>query len=297
MLKKSNLKQKFTIYLLIFFIFGVFLSGVTLSTFLRRNAQYEVASTALLMMETMNSVREYTSLQIGPELVDQLNERFLPEVVPAYSAREVFEYFRANSNYKDFFYKEATLNPTNIRDRADGFETRIVEGFRQDPNMLEVNGFRRIQGREYFFIARPITITKESCLECHSEPSRAPASMLLYYGSDYGFGWRLGETVGAQMISVPARKVIDKANRATLLIVGTVSAIFALIIILINYLLSNQIVTPLKRMAETAEEVSRGNMNIEFEQTSDDEVGDIAHAFTRMKRSLMIAMDRLQSSS
>lgn len=296
MLKKLNLKQKFTVYLLIFFIFGVALCGATLSTFLRKGAQYEVTSTALMMMETMNSVREYTSLQVGPELVGQLNERFLPEVVPAYSARKVFEYFRANSNYKDFFYKEATLNPTNIRDKADGFETRIVERFRQDPNNLEVHGFRRIQGREYFFIARPITITQASCLECHSEPSRAPASMILYYGPDYGFGWQLGETVGAQMISVPARKVMDKANRATLLIVGIVSAIFALIIILINYLLSNQIVTPLKRMAETAEEVSRGNLSIEFEQTSDDEVGNIAHAFTRMKRSLMIAMDRLQSS-
>lgn len=87
MFKKLKLKQKFTLSLLLILIGGVALSGLALSSVLRKNAQNEVTSTALLLMETMNSVREYTSSQVKPELVDQLEERFLPETVPAYSAR------------------------------------------------------------------------------------------------------------------------------------------------------------------------------------------------------------------
>ena len=297
MLKNLKLKQKFTLSLLLVLVSGVTLSGVTLSAVLRQNAQSEVSSTALLLMETMNSVREYTSSQVKPELADQLETRFLPETVPAYSAREVFESLRESSNYDDFFYKEATLNPTNLRDKADDFEAQIVEDFRRDPNKLEAEGFRIAQGRKIFYIARPIVISKSSCLDCHGKSSDAPASMIEYYGANNGFGWQEGEIVGSQIISVPASTVIEKANRTILLVLGIVSAIFALIIILINYLRSNQIVNPLKRMATVAEEVSRGNMGAEFEQTSDDEVGSIAQAFTRMKRSLMMAMDRLQAPS
>ena len=296
MLKDLKLKQKFTLAMLVLLLAGIALSGFLLSTVLRRNAQAEVTSTAVLLMDTMTSVREYTSSQVRPELVDKLETQFLPETVPAYSAREVFEHLRENSNYDEFFYKEATLNPTNLRDKADDFEASIVEDFRQDANKTELHGYRVAQGRKIFYTARPLSVGKPSCLECHGVPEDAPQSMIEYYGPNNGFGWQLDEIVGAQIISVPASNVIGKANKAILLTLGVVSAIFALILIVMNYLLSKQVVDPLRRMAKTAEEVSRGNMGVEFEQNSKDEVGSIAQAFTRMKRSLMMAMDRISSS-
>lgn len=245
----------------------------------------------------MNSVREYTNSQVKPELADKLETQFLPETIPAYSAREVFEHLRTSSNYGDFFYKEATLNPTNLRDKADEFEAGIVEQFKTNSNRSEMDGYRTAQGRRIFYIARPIQIKNPACLECHSTPERAPASMIDYYGPNNGFGWSEGEIVGAQIISVPASTVIAKANRATFLLLGIVTGIFALIILLINYLLSQQVVKPIKRMAKVAEEVSRGNMGVEFKQDTQDEMGTLAQAFTRMQRSLMMAMDRIGRNS
>lgn len=297
MFQNLKLKQKFTLALLVLLLSGIALSGLVLSTVLRRYAQAEVTTTAVLLMDTMNSIRDYTSTQVSPELQDKLETQFLPETVPAYSAREVFESLREDSNYNEFFYKEATLNPTNLRDKADDFEAAIVEDFRNNTNKTEVNGFRVAQGRKTFYIAKPLSVTKASCLECHSTPERAPKSMIEYYGPNNGFGWKEGEIVGAQIISVPASNVINKANKATLLVLGLVSVIFALTLALINFLLSRQVVNPLRRMAKAAEEVSRGNMAVEFEPGSKDEVGSIAQAFTRMKRSLMMAMDRISPSS
>ncbi|MGB3573463.1 MAG: DUF3365 domain-containing protein [Phormidesmis sp.] len=293
MFKRLKLRQKFTAALLLILVAGIVLSQVTLSTVLRKNAETEVTTTALLLMETMNSVRSYTSDRVKPELIDRLDTQFLPETVPAFSAREVFENLRKNSDYNEFFYKEATLNPTNLRDKADSFETELVEDFKSGSSQSEVNGMRVSQGRKIFYIARPIKITEASCLECHSTVEKAPPSMISFYGPNNGFGWEMDEIVGAQMISVPANTVISKARKATLLLVGVVSVIFALILFLVNLLLSKQVVEPLRRIAQTAEEVSRGNLSVEFEQTSNDEVGMLAKSFTRMKRSLVLAMDRI----
>ena len=296
MLKKLKLRQKFTAALLLILLGGVLLSHLTLSSVLRQNAEAEITETALLLMETMNSVRSYTSEHVRPELASQMDRQFLPETVPAYSAREVFENLRKNFDYDEFFYKEATLNPTNLRDKADGFEAELVANFKADANKTEVNGMRVAQGRKTFYIARPISVSKQSCLECHSTAAKAPPSMIDFYGPNNGFGWQMNEIVGAQMISVPASTVISKANKATFFLVGIVSAIFALILFLVNLLLSRQVVAPLKRMARTAEEVSRGNLSIEFQQGSNDEVGMLARSFTRMKRSLVLAMERVNRS-
>jgi HAMP domain-containing protein len=47
-------------------------------------------------------------------------------------------------------------------------------------------------------------------------------------------------------------------------------------------------------MTQVAEAVSIGETDAEFEQNSNDEVGRLAEAFTRMKTSLAIAVKRLE---
>ena len=51
MFKNLKLKQKFTIILLVILIFGLSLCGLSLSLILRQNAEREIASTGLLLME------------------------------------------------------------------------------------------------------------------------------------------------------------------------------------------------------------------------------------------------------
>ncbi|MEL6457268.1 MAG: DUF3365 domain-containing protein [Cyanobacteria bacterium J06621_15] len=295
MLKNLQIKQKFTVLLLVILIVGVSVSGTALSFVLRQNAKREVTNTALVLMETMNSVRNYTSTQINPELQDRLAITFLPQSVPAYSAREVFENLRTKKEYKDFFYKEATLNPTNLRDKADSFETKIVERFKTQ-NKSEVTGFRSLPGGDIFYIARPLTVTQQSCLQCHSTVAAAPPSIIERYGSAHGFGWKLNEIIGAQVISVPADRVIEKANKSFAVIIGIVSLVFTTVIISVNMFLNRQVIRPLKRITRVAEDVSTGHMEVDFDAVSNDEIGNLARAFKRMKLSLEMAMKRLKNT-
>lgn len=296
MFKNLKLSNKFNIILTSVFICVVILSGVAFSAILSRNAEYQVTAQATLLLKTMLSVRQYTLTQVSPELAARLETEpeFLPQTVPGYSAREVFEHLRSDPDYSDFFYKEATLNPTNLRDKADEFETDLVEQFRHNPDFKELTGYRASPFGDLFYIARPLIIAKESCLRCHSTPEAAPKSQLASYGSDNGFGWKLNEIVGAQIISAPASNVINHARRAFFLLMGIVSVAYALVMLAINFLLKRTVIHPLNRMAKVANEISMGNMEAEFTQKTSDEIGRLAAAFNRMKTSLVMAMNLLK---
>jgi HAMP domain-containing protein len=293
-LNKLQLGQKFTLLLTLVFLGGTLASGAALASVLNHNAQVQLTTKALMLMETMNSVRTYTTDHVQPEIADRLEAEFLPESVPAYSAREVFETLRISPEYSDFFYKEATLNPTNLRDKADNFEAQLVAQFQNPAAPQEVSGFRSIAGGDLFYIARPIQITDASCLECHGRPAAAPASMIELYGPNNGFGWQMDEIIGAQVISVPAQTVLKAARQSLVLILGIFVIAFAIAILAVNFWLKRLVVRPLNRMAQVAEAVSMGDTATEFTIKSEDEVGKLAAAFNRMRLSLQMAMQRLE---
>lgn len=294
-IQKLKLEPKFNLFLLLVFVAGFALSGSLLYQVLEQNAEAEVAAKAQLMVQTMSSVRDYTSGNIAPLLKERLEiePTFIPETIPAFSAGEVFQKLRKNDAYRDFFYKEATLRPTNLRDKADSFETKLVERFRSEANLKELSGFRDLVEGRIFYIARPLAVTKESCLRCHSTPDRAPKSLITTYGSENGFGWNLNQIIAAQIVSVPAEEVLNQAYKALILILGILLGVFAAILLVINYLLRRTVIRPIRQMSRTAEAVSLGEMNAEFEHQSQDEIGLLAAAFNRMKSSLQISMNLL----
>lgn len=278
------------------FAIAVVVSGVAFSAILSRNTEQQVSANATLLLQTMLSVRQYTLNQVAPELTPRLETEteFLPQTVPGYSAREVFEDLRKNPEYDNFFYKEATLNPTNLRDKADGFETQLVKNFQTNSTLKEMTGYRSSPAGELFYIARPIAIANESCLRCHSTPEAAPKSLITTYGSANGFGWKLNDIVGAQIISIPGSFVVSSTQRDFFLLMGIIATAFASIFLLVNLLLKYTVIRPLNRMAKVANEVSLGNMQVEFERVTNDEIGKLAAAFNRLKTSLVMAMNMLE---
>lgn len=294
LLKKLKVGTKFNLILTLVFISGILLSGAALSRVLEQKAQDEVTSSALILIQTMNSVRNYTSERVNPLLQPRLNTEpvFIPETVPAYSAIEIFEDIRKNESYKNFFYKEATLNPTNLRDKADKFETELVERFRHKSDK-ELSGFRNLPEGNMFYIARPLAIKKESCLQCHSIPAVAPKSLITTYGTEHGFGWKLNQIIATQIVYVPADKVFESARQSLSLFMGILISIFAIVVLLINLVLKQTVIEPIRKMAKMAYEVSTGKISSDFAQNSNDEIGALAAALNRMKSSLEIAMKLL----
>lgn len=287
---------KVNIILLIVFVSGIFLSGITLSHVLETKAEKEVSSKASILMQMANSVRNYTNDRVQPLLSPKLQteEQFVRESVPTFSVREVFEYLRKNEEYSNFIYKDAALNPTNLRDKADEFEADLVKRFRQDTNLKDIFGFRMMSGVKLFYSAHPFTIKQQTCLQCHSTPEAAPKSQLTTYGRN-GFGWQLNQIVAAQMVYVPAEDVLKSANNSFMIIIGLVGIIFTVTIIIINQFLKKIVLKRIRQIASVAEQVSVGDMNASFGKQSKDEIGELAEAFNRMKYSLEIALNMLNT--
>ncbi|WP_414753475.1 DUF3365 domain-containing protein [Anabaena sp. CCY 9910] len=299
MLKKIKIGTKFNLLLTIVFVISIVVSGAALSSILQNRAQTEVISKALVLLNTMTSVRQYTQDRVRNLLLPQLETEaaFIPETVPAFSATEVFENLRKNEQYQNFFYKEATLNPTNLRDKADTYEAAIVERFRKNPSLPEIASFRTLPEGTVFYIARPLAIKEQSCLQCHSTPEKAPKSQLVTYGSENGFGWQLNEIVAAQIISVPSEEVFNNAQSTWLGIMAFLVVIFAIVVIIINFLIKKTVIQRIRKIENIAQRVSTGDMSAEFEDKTNDEIGGLAAAFNRMKYSLTIAMDMLNKQN
>ena len=289
-----GLRLKFNLVLLAVFGLGLVASGYVSYTLLERNARDEVTRNAGLMMEAALAIRTYTIEQVRPHLDLQLMRVFLPQSVPAYAATETLSTLR--KKYTDYSYNEATLNPTNPRNRAGDWETDIIRLFREDAETDEIIGERDTPTGRALYIARPIQIKNTACLACHSTPQAAPPTMLKLYGPANGFGWKHNEIVGAQIVSVPMSLPISNARRAFLTFMGSLTAVFALAFVALNVMLTRIIVVPVARMSRAADQVSTGNFEVpEFPDAGKDEIAQLARAFNRMRRSLQTAMKMIES--
>ncbi len=284
-----GLRTKFNLVLMLVFTGGLIITGVLSYNLLQQNARAEVIQKAGIMMEAALSVRGYTVKQVKPLLEMQLRRAFLPQSVPAYAATEVFEALHAQ--YANYTYKEATLNPTNPRNRATDWEADIIAEFQQNPDQREIVGERKTPTGRMLYLARPIQIKNQGCLTCHGTVDTAPQTMLNLYGTANGFGWQHGEVVGAQLVSIPMSVPIQNAWHAFYTFMGSMFGIFLLAFIVLNLMLSSIIVKPLTSMALAADEISMGNLDMpELSVKGKDEVAVLAQSFNRMRRSLEKAM-------
>jgi protein-histidine pros-kinase len=288
-----KLLAKFTLVFLVVFGAGLALAGWVSRQFLERNAEEQVLQQARLMMENMLSARTYTTKQIKPLLVPVQNQlrTFMPQTVPAYAATESFNYLRAA--YPDYAYKEATLNPTNLRDRAVDWETDVINIFRNDPKKTEFFNKRDTPNGPSMFLARPLVST-QPCLECHDQAKGAPKPMIAIYGTANGFGWKNGETIGAQIVSVPMTVPIAMAEAGFRQLMLSLGMIFLATLVLLDVLLYFTVVRPVVHLSKMADQISLGNFDTpELPASGSDEIALLGGSFNRMRRSLEKAINML----
>jgi protein-histidine pros-kinase len=279
-----GLRLKFNLVLFLVFVLGLGVSGYVSFDLLHKTAREEVLRNAGVMLEAALSMRQYTVSQVRDKLV-QKEDEFLPQSVPAFAATEIMNTLR--KKYPDYAYKEAALNPTNPRDRAVEWEADIVNDFRNNPTLPEISGTRMTPTGMSMFLARPFQIKDAACLACHTTAEMAPVSMVKLYGTNNGFGWKLNEVIGAQVVSVPMSLPIQNANRAFYTFMASLTGVFVVLFIILNVMLSFMIVRPITVMSDAADRMSTGDLEIpEFDEAGHDEVSLLAKSFNRMRRSL-----------
>lgn len=289
-----KLLTKFNILLLVLFGIGGFIIAQLAKDFLLQNARTQVLQEAELMMSGARSTRDYTSEQIKPLLLKNPDHEtnFLPQTVPAFAATTIFNSLR--KNHPNYTYREATLNPTNLIDRADDWESDLIRFFENHPAEKQVIGERDTPVGKQLYLAKPM-MASASCLECHSTPDVAPAAMIKKYGSVNGFGWQLNQVVAAQIVSVPMTVPMQIAEGAYHRLIAFLVITFLVTIVALDAALYVLIIRPLARVSQAADRVSRGEVDLEPVQlSSKDEIADVASSFNRMHVSLTKALKMLE---
>ncbi len=196
----------------------------------------------------LQNVRQQIVESIRQEPCELPSAEFFPQCIPFYAATEAFNYFR--SQYPDYAYKEAALNPMNLRDRTVEWEADIVNIFIKTPAKAEFFGHRETPEGTSLYYSAPIRVDNDSCLGCHGTPGNAPPEMVKLYGTANGFGWKLHDVIGAQIVSVPANLPDRAAEAALTRTLWWLAIIFGVLFLLVNlafYLFTHPFVMPPQR--------------------------------------------------
>ena len=157
-----KLLVKFNLLYLLVMALGIGVSGYITRSLLQQHAKEESLDKGRLLIDKANAVRGYTSGQITKLLETQMKYEFLPQSVPSFSAVEVLGALKVR--YPEYFYKEATLNPTNPRDRAVGWEVDVVNQFRSDAELRNLSASAtRPRARRSMWRGRCASPTRPVC--------------------------------------------------------------------------------------------------------------------------------------
>lgn len=270
--KQSTLSKKLNVTLFFIFSLSMILSGIALATLISYVAYKQTLAKTLLLISSLDAVQYYTAKEVRPQVQQRLKKQeILPQIVPSYAASKVFDRLRQSDPlYNDFSYKYVMLKPNKNQDKADQFEINIIEQFKQNNNVKQLEGIRSINNKYFFYIARPLIIAKSPLNNSNKE------------------------IVGTQIVSFSIIKPLQNYGLLFIAIWGTVAIILVIAILIINFWLRRHILKSIKKIVQVAESVSTGNMDVEFEKVSNDEIGTLVEAFTRMKMSLAMAIEKFE---
>lgn len=99
-------------------------------------------------------------------------------------------------------FKFASNNPTNLANKADFLESKILKGFeKRDSDTLHQERIDR-NGKDTLLLASPVRRNTQNCLHCHGVPLDAPKDMIDIYGDKHGFYEKVGDVRAMSIIYV-----------------------------------------------------------------------------------------------
>jgi HAMP domain-containing protein len=291
-----KLLLKFNLVMIILFAMGSAATAYISRDLLQRNAREEVYDNAKLLIDSALAVRDYTNRNIAPLLETQIRYEFRPEMVAAFSANEVLKNLReTNPEYKQFMYREATLNPTNPANKAVDWENDILSAFRNGAVKPLLSGERDTPNGRMLFVAKALKVGP-TCLRCHDTAEIAPRTQIAKYGSAGGFGWKVNEIVAAQIIQVPKAVALERAEATFRVFMAALLSVLLVVALTLNLLLWWMFIRPVTKISALADRISLGDIDApDFVARSRDEIGLLAESLSRMRRSLVQAMRMLEA--
>ena len=290
--KGSRLTKKFN-RVLFFLYLAIVLVSIPGTYFITQQQIQEQANRELsLLVDMIRSVRNVVREETRPHFLPK--GEFFPAVVSStVMAKTVASKFAVLR--PEYYIRIVSDNPLNQENMPDAAEAGILNRFRQSDRPDKIVEAGTLRNQTYLISAAPAT-AKEGCLVCHGTAAAAPTQITAKYGGDSGFGYGVGDVVGASVVGVPMANLNELVLTRSFVIVGILTLLFAFIFAFINTLVKRSIITPILSISEAAKSVSRGKLNESISMDRDDEIGELAYSFELMRRSLVAIVKKMRAS-
>jgi len=195
----------------------------------RTQMKEAIAREAELALEFDLAIRQYVDESISPVVKQRVGkDEFIPEVMSSsFAARRIFE--KVGLRFPDYVLKFSSDNPMNPVNAAGPAELKILEYFRENPQVPRWHGEIRLDDQPYLGQFRAWRL-QERCLRCHGRPEDAPKALVERYGRDGGFYGQVGEVIATDTVAVPMEKVEAALNSAATRRLGVMAIWLALLL-------------------------------------------------------------------
>lgn len=287
-----RIEARFAWIIAVYFCFGLLIVGYSSYWLENRQTHEEIKLKAEMLIDTASAVRNYTADELV--VISQLQDsEFHPQQVPSFSAQNVLG--RVTKKYSGYTYRETSLNPTNLKDRANDWEVGLLHTFQDDAQRRELSGITGSASDSSFYVARPIRLTSAACMQCHSIPAVAPAAMVARYGLNNGFGWKINEVVGMQIVKVPMAPILSKALNSVFLTVALLTSVFVLFAVVVIIFLRRYVSLPLNALTVAATRSSMAPHDSGYvEPEIGGQFGELQLAIQRLRISVFKALRMLE---
>ena len=232
-LRSLGHKRQFSLLLILIYIISLPVISTITYFVLRQNAINHAYQASRLYIAAIDAVKQYVEDELRPVLKKELPHKFILEGMSrSYAAGSTAR--RILQGFPDYIFKNASVNPTNLKNNADEFERGIINDFRTKKDIKEWKGFISKEGYDYYVIARAGSPVKESCLYCHGDPAAAPKEVTERYGTTSGYYMKAGEVVDALIVYIPIHIPLANARKAVAIFIGIYTVFFGIIFWLIN---------------------------------------------------------------
>lgn len=264
-----------TLTLLTFFALATFLNYRQQRDFIVGEA---VDKARIVAFEAIRT-REYLSVELQRGGVPLSKDRY--GLIPVVAANRIAQQVAGDIGYH---IRQTSLRFRNSANAPDPFETEYLQRFETDPTLEEAYAITTLGGEPVFRYLRPFPAA-ESCLECHGDPSQAPAFIkeLFPESKDQAYHYQLGQVIGAASVSIPM-DTLDQAVRANLRTdIIYMGGIFFALMTCLGLLVRVAVTRPLGRLGDVVREVVRtGHFEEKIPRRGRDEIGTLIDGFNEM---------------
>ena len=210
-----SLQSKFLAGLGLVMVLMVGFFALALNLHLERLMEGEAREKAALILSQVEAIQGYVRTNLRPVMY-----RILPEdefVIEAMSTSYITRGVMSDQNLarESFLYRRVGIGARNPDYEADDRERAYIERFEANPKLDRVEEFAELAGERYFITARPQRF-EQACLHCHGDPAEAPRELIARYGATRGFGRKVGDLAGIDLVRLKVQRDLGGIREATL---------------------------------------------------------------------------------